>query len=48
VVRASVDRLGADAWEQLRRTGQPVNESEDAREGALAFAQRRAPAWRGR
>jgi len=36
----SIDEIGA-------RT-KPVFESEDAREGALAFAQRRPPVWRNR
>jgi enoyl-CoA hydratase/carnithine racemase len=45
-------RLGATdpaaAWERLRDWQQQVFASEDAREGAIAFMERRAPVWRGR
>jgi enoyl-CoA hydratase len=35
-------------WERVRALSRPVLESEDAREGARAFAEKRAPVWRGR
>lgn len=36
-----------EARERARRIGAPVNGSDDAREGARAFVERRAPVWRG-
>lgn len=38
----------AEAWERQQAAIAPVFTSEDAREGAAAFAERRAPVWRGR
>lgn len=35
-------------WERQAEIADPVRESEDAREGSLAFAEKRAPVWRGR
>jgi enoyl-CoA hydratase len=35
-------------WARQRELAGPVFASEDAREGALAFAERRDPVWRGR
>jgi len=40
----SVRLVADDAW----RMWQPVYESEDAQEGPRAFAEKRAPVWRGR
>jgi enoyl-CoA hydratase len=37
-----------EAWERQEEFVRPVIESEDAREGSTAFAERRAPVWRGR
>jgi enoyl-CoA hydratase len=37
-----------EAWERQEEFVRPVVESEDAREGSTAFAERRAPVWRGR
>jgi len=35
-------------WQEQEPVMLRVNQSEDAREGATAFAERRAPVWRGR
>lgn len=37
-----------EAWMRNARAFDSILSSEDAREGALAFAQKRAPQWRGR
>lgn len=37
-----------EAWARQEELVRPVFESEDAREGATAFAERRAPVWRAR
>jgi enoyl-CoA hydratase len=38
----------ADAWRMQEHITRPVFTSEDAREGARAFAEKRAPIWTGR
>jgi enoyl-CoA hydratase len=38
----------AEAWDRQQEVIGPVFTSEDAREGAAAFAERRAPVWKGR
>jgi enoyl-CoA hydratase len=38
---------GDSVWERQAEISGPVRASEDAREGSLAFAEKRAPRWRG-
>lgn len=38
----------ADGWSRQQKIADAVTLSEDAKEGAAAFAERRAPVWRGR
>jgi len=44
----SADWPDAEFFERQRPISNPVRESEDAREGATAFAERRAPVWKSR
>ncbi|HUA50244.1 MAG TPA: crotonase/enoyl-CoA hydratase family protein [Solirubrobacteraceae bacterium] len=44
----SVDWPEAEFFARQRKINDPVRESEDAREGATAFAERRDPVWKGR
>jgi len=37
----------AERFDRQREINEPVRSSEDAREGATAFAEKRAPVWRG-
>jgi enoyl-CoA hydratase/carnithine racemase len=46
VAAARLDDAGA--WEVTNRVSRAVNGSEDAIEGATAFAQKRPPVWKGR
>ncbi|MEO8299326.1 MAG: crotonase/enoyl-CoA hydratase family protein [Burkholderiales bacterium] len=49
IVRDSVELDDAAAWELQDRVGLPVIlESEDAKEGARSFAEKRQPVWKGR
>ena len=42
------DWPSAEMWERQRAISGPVFESEDAKEGASAFKEKREPVWRGR
>ena len=48
IVQSSGDWTEAEAWEKQGEIAGPVMTSEDAREGAIAFAEKRDPQWRGR
>ncbi|UGQ11609.1 crotonase/enoyl-CoA hydratase family protein [Yinghuangia sp. ASG 101] len=48
VVRESRDWPDSEVFDRQRAVVRPVFDSEDAQEGARAFAERRAPVWRGR
>jgi enoyl-CoA hydratase len=48
ILRRAVDWSEEEAWERQREFAGPVFDSEDAREGAIAFAERREPRWQGR
>ena len=48
ILRVSLDWRDADFFERQEEIVRPVMASEDAREGAQAFAEKRAAVWRGR
>jgi enoyl-CoA hydratase len=48
IARSSADWTLEQGWAEQDRLVQPVFGSEDAREGAAAFAERRPPVWKGR
>ncbi|MCO1653632.1 crotonase/enoyl-CoA hydratase family protein [Pseudonocardia humida] len=48
VARSSADWTFAEGWAEQSKLIAPVFSSEDAREGATAFAEKRAPVWKGR
>jgi enoyl-CoA hydratase len=48
IVTESRGWSAADQWRLQQEIYEPVRSSQDAREGALAFKEKRAPVWRGR
>lgn len=48
ILQEQWDWPAAEMWEAQSAISNPVFSSEDAREGATAFAEKRPPAWRGR
>lgn len=42
------EEIGVGEWDHIRAVAEPVFASADAREGASAFAEKRAPVWKGR
>jgi enoyl-CoA hydratase len=48
IARATLDWTLEEGWRKQGEALQPVLASEDAREGATAFAEKRPPVWKGR
>ncbi|GAA4698625.1 crotonase/enoyl-CoA hydratase family protein [Pseudonocardia yuanmonensis] len=48
IVAESLGWPAEEKWARQREVADPISSSEDAREGALAFAEKRAPVWRGK
>ena len=47
IARDGQDWTSADGWRRQEEIIRPIFDSADAREGALAFAEKRTPVWRG-
>ncbi|GAF43655.1 crotonase/enoyl-CoA hydratase family protein [Rhodococcus wratislaviensis] len=47
IARRTSDWTEKEGWVEQRRLMETVNNSSDAKEGALAFTERRHPQWRG-
>jgi enoyl-CoA hydratase len=48
IARRAVDWSSDELWERQEPIMRPVFSSADAKEGATAFAEKRAPVWKGR
>jgi enoyl-CoA hydratase len=48
IARNAKDWHGPSAWEKCLEITEPVFHSEDFKEGARAFAEKRTPVWQGR
>ncbi len=48
ILQAAPDWREDEAWARQGEIAGPVFGSDDAREGAIAFAEKRDPVWRGR
>jgi enoyl-CoA hydratase/carnithine racemase len=48
IIQQAPDWTEAEGWAKQGEISGPVFVSDDAREGATAFAEKREPVWRGR
>lgn len=48
IARRAPEWQGALTWTEAKKLTDPVFDSEDAKEGARAFAEKRSPVWQGR
>jgi enoyl-CoA hydratase len=48
IVQRAGEWTEEQAWREQMKIAQPAMQSEDTREGLAAFAQKRAPVWKGR